>query len=258
MHQANMPQPIPMQLLVLESTDDDAVIKSTVKGIASVTTVTPKTSASSTTLGRTTSNQPPTPGSLAHTNTSSSISTTSSGKTMTTTTVLDTGGSDKEKIMYPFRIKHLGNETYTLFAPSAAARAEWCNKIIEAKTKHAQSLFAQNAEPFRLRVMADAAFAYETGMMGQKSVVIRGTPLDRAIQDVEQLYQNAGRPAPICRSKVNCATAFCQPYGKNMVAVGTDNAVYIAEVDNPRGWTRVSIQTSLRTSELDRTLMIKI
>lgn len=111
---------------------------------------------------------------------------------------------------------------------------------MEAKTKHASSLFAQHAEPFRLRVMADTAFAYETGSAVQKAMVVKGTPLDRAIDEVEKLYQHQGRPAPICRSRVNCATAFMQPYGKNMVAVGTDNAVYIAEVDNPRGWSRVS------------------
>ena len=42
-----------------------------------------------------------------------------------------------------------------------------------------------------------------------------------------------------------------QPYGKNMVAVGTDNAVYIAEVDNPRGWTRVRLNLT-RTNFSDR------
>jgi hypothetical protein len=231
-----------MQLLVLESSDDDPVTRSSVKGITTVTTATPKTSTPNAQLGRTTSNQSPGPGTLTHTNTSSSlnsINTASSGKTVGTTATLDASRDDR--IMYPFRIKHLGKEVFTLFAPSVQSRQEWCQKIVEAKTKHASSLFAQNAEPFRLRVMADAAFAYESGSAGQKSMVIKGTPLDRAIDEVERLYQNQGRPAPICRARVNCATAFMQPYGKNMVAVGTDNAVYIAEVDNPRGWTRVRL-----------------
>jgi hypothetical protein len=156
---------------------------------------------------------------------------------MTTTTVLDTGKD--EKIMYPFRIKHLGKETYTLFAPTLQNRAEWCDKLIIAKTRHAASLFAQNAEPFRLRVMADAAFAYESSVPSQRSITIKGTPLDRSIDEVEKLFSNAGRPAPICRAKVNCATAFHQPYGKHMVAIGTDVGVFISEYDNPRGWSKV-------------------
>ncbi|KAF2014652.1 hypothetical protein BU24DRAFT_218844 [Aaosphaeria arxii CBS 175.79] len=229
--------PIPMDLLVLESEDDDPVIKSAVKGIAAVSNVPNKVSSESR-LGRTAANSPG-PGTLQHTNTSNSLSSTntgSSGKTMVQNTVLDNGKD--EKIMYPFRIKHLGKETYTLFAPSAQNRAEWCDKLIIAKTKHAAALFAQNAEPFRLRVMADSAFAYETAMPSQKSITIKGTPLDRSIEEVEKLYSNSGRPVPICRARVNCATAFQQPYGKMMVAVGTDNGVYIADFDNPRGWTK--------------------
>ncbi|KAF2647947.1 hypothetical protein K491DRAFT_708982 [Lophiostoma macrostomum CBS 122681] len=229
--------PIPMDLLVLESEDDDPVIRSAVKGIAAVTTVTGKVAAQDSRLGRTSNS--PGPGTLQHTNTSTSMSSTNtggSGKTMVNTTVLDNGKD--EKIMFPFRIKHLGKETYTLFAPSASNRAEWCDKLIIAKTKHAAALFAQNAEPFRLRVMADAAFAYESAIPAQKSITIKGTPLDRSIEEVEKLFSNSGRPVPICRAKVNCATAFQQPYGKQMVAVGTDIGVYISDYDNPRGWTK--------------------
>ncbi|PSN59968.1 hypothetical protein BS50DRAFT_216005 [Corynespora cassiicola Philippines] len=228
--------PIPMDLLVLESEDDDPVMRSQVRGIAAVAPLGPK-AGSDLRPGRTMNS--PGPGALQHTNTSNSMSSTntgSSGKTMVNTTVLENGRDDK--IMYPFRLKHLGKETYTLFAPTAANRAEWCDKLIIAKTKHATALFSQNAEPFRLRVMADAAFAYESAMPSQKSITIKGTPLDRSIDEVEKLFQNSGRPVPICRARVNCATAFHQPYGKQMVAVGTDIGVYISEYDNPRGWTK--------------------
>src|SRR5690606_3378238 len=96
-----------------------------------------------------------------------------------------------EKIMYPFRIKHLGKvfkseeNTYTLYAPTAQNRQDWCDKIILAKERHAASLHAQNAEPFRLRVLADRSFAYETmAAYGTKPIAIRGTPLNRAIIEV--------------------------------------------------------------------------
>jgi hypothetical protein len=248
--------PIPMDLLVLESEDDDPVIRSAVKGIAAVTTVTGK-GGGELRLARGATNSSM-PGALTHTNTNTSMSSTntgSTGKTMVNTTVVD--NTKDEKIMYPFRLKHLGKETYTLFAPSAANRADWCDKLIIAKTKHAAALFAQNAEPFRLRVMSDAAFAYESAVPSQKGITIKGTPLDRSIDEVEKLFTNVGRPVPICRARVNCATAFHQPYGKQMVAVGTDIGVYISEYDNPRGWTKVRLISPFQRSLLSRTRQSK-
>ena len=219
-----------MDLLVLETTNDDPVIKTTRLG--AVTTVAKP-------------NQSPgleRPGLLNHTSTSSSINSNasgSSGRTLVPAASADT--SRGENIIYPFKVKHLGQaDSYTLYATSSQNRIEWCKSIIDAKTKHAASLFAQNAEPFHLRVIADTAFAYDTLQGGQNRPTVQGTPLDRAIREVESTFESAGpRPGPICRASVNCATAFNQPYGNNMVAIGTDYGVYICEALNPRGWTRV-------------------
>ena len=231
-----------MDLLVLESSNDEPVIKSSVKGIAAVSTVTSRAhTPQESRLGRTISNQNSSggPGTLVHKNTDSSISSVGTGGTnkgTITTTVLD---SPNERIMYPFRIKHLGKtDTYVLYASTSQNRQDWCDKIVDAKTRHAASLFAQNAEPFRLRVMADTAFAYDGQSGIAKSAVIRGTPLDRAVREVEKAYDGL-KANPVCRAQVNCATAFNQPYGKKLVAVGTDYGVYISDYNNPRGWTRV-------------------
>ena len=221
--------PIPMDLLILESTNEPPVQKSNyVKGITSVTTVAPgRPGADSGMLE------------LQHVNTGAS--------TNTLQTVTSLGeGKDSDRIMHPFKIKHLGRETYTLFAPSESARREWCTKIIEAKTKHAAALYAQNAEPFRLRVMADSAFsldAYSGSGKGSQQV-IKGTPVDRAIKEVEMRFHATGRPGPICRARVNCATGFwvlgTDGVRREMVAVGTDFGVYVCEGGNPRGWVKVS------------------
>ncbi|OKL57703.1 hypothetical protein UA08_07063 [Talaromyces atroroseus] len=208
--------PIPMDLLVLESTNDDPVVKSSVKGIS---TLAPPTAAAAARGAG--------PGTLTHANSSNSTGSTS------------LEGSKDDKILYPFKVKHLGKvPTYTLFAPSMQNRQDWCRKILEAKTRHAASLFAQNAEPFRLRVLADAAFAYSEAP-GSKTVMIKGTPLDRAIKDVEKKYASIGiRPNPICRAAVNCATVFQQPGGQLICAIGTDFGVFISRYDDPRGWER--------------------
>ena len=236
--------PIPMDLIVLESTNDAPVVKS-VKGIGAVTTsVTPRGQMNSDPrLARTTSTQSGGTGGLTHTATSNSLSSkeTAQSVSMVTTTVLEQNSRD-EKIMYPFRVKHLGKtETYTLYAPTAQNRSDWCEAIIEAKTRHAASLYAQNAEPFRLKVLADTAFGYEGIPAISKRIVIRGTPLDRAIREAESQYDGQSRPGPVCRASVNCATVFNQPYGRLLCAVGTDFGVFISEYHNPRGWTRVSI-----------------
>ena len=229
--------PIPMDLLILESSNDQPVQKSSyVKGITSVRDVTGRagTPQEAGSLGRTPSNQSPGP-QLQHTSTGSSAA------SLQTVTSLSEG-KDADKIMYPFKVKHLGRDTYTLFAPTEQARREWCNKIIEAKTKHAAALYNQNAEPFKLRVMADSAFVFDAfaGQAG-KSIIIKGTPVDRAIKEVEQRFKDTGRPGPICRARVNCATTFTTtPPVREMVAVGTDYGVYISEIDNPRGWNKVS------------------
>lgn len=143
--------------------------------------------------------------------------------------------------MYPFRIKHLGRETYTLYSPSAANREEWCGKIIEAKTNHAKALFKQNAEPFKLKVIADTAFAYEGVPLGTSSIPIKDTPLDRAVREVEAQYVSYARPGPVCRAKVNCATTFTHVSGKQMIAVGTDFGVFMSTAGDPRGWQKVLV-----------------
>ena len=143
-------------------------------------------------------------------------------------------------LMYPFRLKHLGKlEVYTLYAPSAQNRQDWCDKVLEAQTRYATSLLKYNSELFRLRVIADTAFAYDVMSTPQRSMVsVKGTPVDRAIREIEQIYGTSPRPGPVCRAEVNCAVTF-NCYGKSIVAIGTDYGVYISEANDPRGWRRV-------------------
>ena len=227
--------PIPMDLLVLESINDDPVSKSTYKGLGGVATK----------AGVQTEHRPgrqsipngvSSPG-LNHVDTGASAA--SGHSKLASSTTLDT--AREEKLLYPFRIRHLGRpESYALYTSSKTIRREWCNKIIEAKTRHAASLYKQNAEPFRLRVVADTAFGYDAMTSSGPGIIIRGTPLDRAVRELEKAFESSQRPNPVCRASVNCATAFTHPNGTKMLAVGTDFGVYLTESVNPRGWSRVS------------------
>jgi len=228
-----------MQLLILESTDDDPVVKSSVKGLGAVTTVTRNAAPSPADQRLARSNTTAQGNQLEHTTTNASTTSSGSLSRVVTSTNLE----QDARSMYPFRVKHLGkSEVYTLYAPSAKNRQNWCDKILEAKTRYAASLFRQNAEPFRLRVMADSAFSYDAMSAAARTsdISISGTPLDRAIEEVGDVYGRGGpRPAPVCRAMVNCATAFTA-YGRAMVAIGTDYGVFTTEAANPRGWQRVS------------------
>ncbi|OIW31250.1 hypothetical protein CONLIGDRAFT_574027 [Coniochaeta ligniaria NRRL 30616] len=219
-------EPIPMPLLFLESMNDDPVSKQ--KGITAPLARTTAATGSTTQLNKVATNGSGRPG-LEHTPTGSSMS------SMTTTLT----GDPDSKIIYPFRIKHLGHEVYTLYASTPKDREDWCRNIIDAKTAHANALHDQNAEPFRLRVLSDGAFAYDsvTAQGRQLGVSISGTPLHRAIREMELIYGPGRGPPPVCRAQVNCATAF-NAYGKSLIAIGTDYGLYISEASNPRGWTR--------------------
>jgi len=230
-------QPIPMRLLELDSVDDDPVTKSSVRGVSSTAPSRPTgTSASNRSMSMANGS--------ALTPTTTNSTDTALARTNTPTTPVDVS----DKTLYPFRVKHLGHETYTLYATRVEDRRLWCEKIMEAKTKHAAALFRQNAEPFTLRVIADAAFANDSWAGHQKSVLIKGTSLSRAIDEVDRRFAHVAKPVPICRAKVNCATTFFQADGRMKTLVGTDYGVYLCESGGVRDWIRVL--TSPRVTQL--------
>ncbi|RMZ83812.1 hypothetical protein DV738_g1023, partial [Chaetothyriales sp. CBS 135597] len=232
--------PIPMQLIVLESRSDAPQIKSGTKIGTMTTAVTTRQTAPDPRLSRTTSSTSGHSGTLTPLNGSLAGGSSSASQAMVAVTSTEANAKD-EKILYPFRVKHLGKkDVYTLFAPSAQSRDDWCEAIITAKERHAESLHDQNSEPFKLRVLADTAFGYDLNYPARR-IPIRGTPLDRSIKESEQRYAGQGRPAATCKASVNCATVFNQPYGRLICAVGTGYGVYIAEYGHTRGWIR-SIQ----------------
>ncbi|PHH87729.1 hypothetical protein CDD83_8472 [Cordyceps sp. RAO-2017] len=224
-------EPIPMPLLFLESMSDEPVTKQ--KVITAPLGRAPAATASGTQLHKSTSNGSGRQG-LEH---------SATGSSLTSLTPVNSSDADG-RILYPFKVKHLGHEVYTLYATSARDRLDWCNSIIEAKTRHAKALFSQNAEPFRLRVLADASFHYDTNSTYTKAsaVHVKGTPLDRAIQELESVMGSAQGIAPVCRAQVNCAAGF-SAFGKHLIAIGTDYGVYVSDPLEPRGWRR-TVQTS--------------
>jgi hypothetical protein len=178
-----------MDLLSLESDDDSPIMKSTLRGLRKI-------------------DQP-----------SSAVQTQSA-------LVED---DNKKAVMFPFRIKHLGKATYTLLANSALDRHNWCLKIISAKESHASALYAQNSEPFKLKVIRDFEFGYRISEIQEKIIPIKGTPLDRALRERDTIDPIHGDSPTISHERVNCATKFNSNKFPTHVAIGTDDGVYISE-----------------------------
>jgi hypothetical protein len=231
-----------MQLLVLERMHDDPLVKSSVPGFgaaaAAVARIIPSTPKNRLTRAPTSGDQSfP----VERTNLNSNVSAVASSNS-----IVSAAKAEKDtRLLYPFRIKHLGkSESYTLYAPTAANQRDWCEKIVEAKERHEASLLAANTEPFQLRVIADQSFKYDAASAAGKGggVRIRGSPVDRAIRAMERQYGGGAQIAPVCRGSVNCATAFLSN-GESRLAIGADDGVYISEASESREWTRVSLNT---------------
>ena len=123
--------PIPMDLLILDSANDPPVQKSSyVKGITSLRDVPAgrsSTPSDPTLVSRNSTSQSPAPQ-------LQSVNTGSSGTSLQTVTSLG-DSKDADRIMYPFKVKHLGRDTYTLFAPTEKARKDWADSIVQSQNK---------------------------------------------------------------------------------------------------------------------------
>jgi hypothetical protein len=145
--------------------------------------------------------------------------------------------------LFPFRITHLGKETYTFLASSLDEWKIWCDKTVGAKTAHAVSLHAQDAEPFRIRVLADSAFAYGSIAVLTPEIqapMIKGTTLARALEDAEHLSNQV----PVCRAKVYCVTSYTLDLNTvdqdRMIVAGTEIGVYVIDHSmRPPQWMKV-------------------
>jgi hypothetical protein len=151
----------------------------------------------------------------------------------------DIPGKGGKQRLFPIKITHLGKKTYTFLAPSLDEWKTWCDMIVGAKTAYAASLHAQNTEPFRIRVLSDTAFAYDSTTHVQtpeiQAPLIKGTTLSRALEEAEHFSNQE----PICRAKLNCATSYTVNQNETIVA-GTETGVYVTYHDmSPSQWMKV-------------------
>lgn len=201
-------KPIPMDLLVFETADAEAVAKSSASKIG-VGTFTHSTSPEVVATKRT--------GAGANPNANADPS---------SVTVLSE--ADKE-VLYPFKITHLGRNgtSYTLYASSNLDRQHWKDAIIGAKTAYSSAVYAMNAEPFRVKVLTQHAFGYDGASTPKLPVFAPGTAIDRALQESNKEFAGTSPPRPLARSKVNCASSCIFANGQEYIFLGLDYGVYV-------------------------------
>lgn len=144
--------------------------------------------------------------------------------------------SENANMIFPIKLRDLGlnRKTYYIYTNTEEERKTWVDKILTAKREYSSSVYALNAEPFRLQVVEDSYFGYDSSAP-KLPVFSQATALDRAIQEYEQ---QSGTPEKkvVLQSKVNATASFTFG-GKQFTIVGLNNGLYVRD-ESRRVWER--------------------
>jgi hypothetical protein len=124
-----------------------------------------------------------------------------------------------------------------LYASSRIDREKWSNAIVSAKREFSSRVFAMNVEPFRLQVVANYAFGYDSSHQPKLPVFAPATALDRALSQYREPMPS-DIPRPLIHSRVNCGASFVFADGKVYYLVGLDYGVYVRSDETNAKWTR--------------------
>lgn len=155
----------------------------------------------------------------------------------TGSTISETITDTQEDVIYPFKIRNIGKETsFTFYTNSVNERIEWLDAISDA-----QSRFYENEkrnEPFKLKVISDAAFAYDRDDIPHKSPLCpKNSAVDIALQEIHEQYPGE-LPRPLMYSKVATAESFTHG-NKEYIFVGLGYGVFLSDATHTRNWKRV-------------------
>lgn len=146
----------------------------------------------------------------------------------------DDGGDDG--ILYPFRIKRLGEATngsssVVLYAKTPQVRQDWSIKISYCKQMHAELLYERREEPFRLEVLHNQ-FLYDTYRPGATCYYTPGSALCRALPDSERYAEEKDEVPPnsLYSGRINCSAV---DHDRGLEAFGTDHGMHIYLPPNP-------------------------
>lgn len=131
------------------------------------------------------------------------------------------GEEDATSTGFPFTITHLGRNggSYTLFADSQSGRKKWREKVTETLEK--RKLIQESRKVFEIYTITDTTFGSSPSNNGALAP--------------------GADPSTVTRWKgrVLCSTAFRAPDGRNLVAVGSEEGVWIGVQGQAPSFARV-------------------
>ena len=151
------------------------------------------------------------------------------------------------KLLYPFTVKHLGHDTYTLFAATPGVPAGLVHQNHRGEDAATRWPFSRRMPNRSGCGSSRTARSHMTPSLlsGSSSrSKLRERRWDCASGDLEAVYGPGRGPVPVSRVQVNCSTGF-SAYGKSIIAIGTDYGVFISDASDLRGWQRVCLLISL-------------
>ncbi|VVT45824.1 uncharacterized protein SAPINGB_P000909 [Magnusiomyces paraingens] len=218
-------RPIPLELLVIEQADGEPVIKSNTKmltGVLSGGSHDSKKQSKNSSSGNGSSGN----GNGSNNGTGTPAGSGSSGAVY-----------DNENIIYPIKVRDLGatgnhasKAVYYLYTQTDEERRAWVSKMLLAKRDYSSAAFAQNSEPFRVRVVEDRFFSYDNGEAPKLAVYAESTALDRGICEYEAA-NGSTRVGTLttATSRINCSVT-CSLGGKYFMVVGLENGIYACDM----------------------------
>jgi hypothetical protein len=153
--------------------------------------------------------------------------------------------SENTVLIYPIKISDLGlnGQSYEIFTETEEERVKWIEKILKTKKDYSASVYALNAEPFRLRVVEGFYFGYSTNL--KLPMFSEGTALDRAIENYEKTLTRLPRQLSATHARVNCAVSFLLDE-RQLTIIGADDGIYVRLEEKSRQWIRCLDLSNIR------------
>ena len=147
-------------------------------------------------------------------------------------------GSTKVEMLFPLTVKHAGkfdkgegDEQYTFYASSVAARLAWIQAIYRAKASRWQEFASK--EPFSINVLSHQAFGSYAHPAGFSKTVSELSEIASGIDDALAAPSHPGNALSV--SRIQCSAIYIQS-DKVTTLLGTDDGVY----SNATGpWNRI-------------------
>ncbi|GMM37637.1 Rho family guanine nucleotide exchange factor [Saccharomycopsis crataegensis] len=174
---------------------------------------------------------------LVEIDTSKTFAENSGGRVGTNSSEISNNDNSQDPVIYPFKIRDIGhNESWTFYTNSTNDRFEWLNAIQEAQSKYFEQ--ERKKEPLKLRVISDAAFAFDRDDIPHKLPIYpKNSAIDLGLQEVWEQFPGA-TPRPLMYSKVNSSESF-NYNSREYTLIGCGYGVFLSDSSEIRNWKRV-------------------